>query len=484
MDADHSANHGNLTSLRSRILIVALAVLLTSALTIWMLSVISYRTGISRSVARLQSYKAEQLLDFVQSQLELLDYLELRTDPAYFSLAENSIRSFAYGMLRSPAEIVILLREPGNLVFATSSGREGERSDVEADPDDVARVAATVFAENHGWAELEFDGTRYIGETHRVTDSGLGFFIALEEREFFREQRSLTLQNTLALLVLGASGAVTIGFALKRMLQPLTDVSLAMREVAVTKDFQRNVEVDTSDEIGALAAEFNGMTTELGYAYERLKDVADSEARLRGEVSLREYETLEVLGRATEYKDPETGRHILRVGIYAALIAAELGEDEEQQDLIRHAAPLHDIGKLGIPDSILLKPAKLTPEEFSTMTEHTRIAHRILKDSESKYLRAGAIIGLTHHEHWDGSGYPEGIAREEIPLLGRIVGLVDMFDALISRRPYKDPWKIDAAFAEIRRVSGTNFDPAVVEAFFSISDEIREVVDEYRDDYQ
>ena len=481
---DNDRIQSSLTSLRVRILIVALSILLTSAATVWMLSVISYRTGISRSVARLQSYKAEQLLDFVESQLELLDYLDLRTDPSYFSLAENSIRSFAYGMLRSPSEIIVLVREPDELLFATSSGQETERSDAEADPEDVARVAARVFVEARGWAELEFDGKTFLGETHQVGDSGLGFFIALEEQEFFREQRALTLQNALALLILGSAGGLTIAFVLRRMLQPLSDVAEAMREVAVTKDFQRNVEVHTADEIGALAAEFNGMTTELGLAYARLKDVANTESRLRGEVSMREIETLDVLGRATEYKDPETGRHILRVGLYAALMAERLGEDEESQDLIRHAAPLHDIGKLGIPDSILLKPSTLTPDEFKAMTEHTRIAHRILKDSESKYLRAGAIIGLTHHEHWDGNGYPEGISGTDIPLHGRIVGVVDVFDALISRRPYKEPWSIDDTFAEIRRMSGTYFDPDVVDAFFAVSEQIRELAVEYGDDYQ
>jgi response regulator RpfG family c-di-GMP phosphodiesterase len=469
-------------SLRVKILIVALSILVTAASTVWVLSVISYRTGISRSNARLQAYKADQFLDFIDSQLELLEYLDLAGDPEYNRLAENSMRRFAYGMLRSPAELVLLVRSSGELVFDTLERADADTTAETVDAE-LAELVEEIFATGGGWFTIAYADSEYLGEAVRVGETDLGFFIGLARHEFYREQRQLTLQNIVALIVLTTGGGIAIAVVLRRLLQPLSDVTAAMREVALTKDFTRNLAIRDSDEIGILAAEFNQMTNELGAAYERLKIVANEEARLRAEVTDREYETLEVMGRATEYKDPETGRHIVRVGIYASLIAAQLGEDEEQQDLIRHAAPLHDVGKLGIPDAILLKPTGLDADEFRVMTEHTRIAHAILKDSQSKYLRTGAVIALTHHEHWDGSGYPNGIAGEEIPLVGRIVGLVDTFDALISRRPYKEPWMVHDVLEEIERLRGTQFDPAVVDAFFAVKETLLEVATDYADDY-
>ena len=180
-------------------------------------------------------------------------------------------------------------------------------------------------------------------------------------------------------------------------------------------------------------------------------------------------EIIQRLALAAEYRDDNTGEHIRRVGDMAALIARELGHPPDYVDRIRLAAPLHDVGKLGISDAILLKPGKLTDEEFETMKQHTYVGARILGDGTSRSLKLSEEIALTHHEHWDGTGYPAGLAGEAIPISGRIVAVADVYDALTNTRPYKEAWPAKQALAEIQRLSGSHFDPAVVTALTHIS---------------
>ena len=176
-------------------------------------------------------------------------------------------------------------------------------------------------------------------------------------------------------------------------------------------------------------------------------------------------ETLERLARAAEYRDDDTRQHTERVGALAAALATELGWGRADVELMRRAAPLHDIGKLGIPDRVLLKRGRLGPEERELMRRHVQIGIAILAGSTSPVLRLAEEIVRSHHEWWDGSGHPEGLAGEAIPLSGRIVALADVFDALTHARPYKQGWPVERAVAEIRRLAGTQFDPAVVAAF-------------------
>jgi putative two-component system response regulator len=193
----------------------------------------------------------------------------------------------------------------------------------------------------------------------------------------------------------------------------------------------------------------------------------DLEARVRqrtAEVEAAELETLERLARTAEYRDDQTGRHVIRVGQLAAILARTLGLDEPVVRLLRLAAPLHDLGKIGIADAILLAPRRLEPAEFATMQTHTAIGSRILAGSSSTLLQLAERIALTHHERWDGKGY-DGLAGDEIPLASRIVGVADVFDALTHERPYKAAWPVDQAVAEIQRNRGLQFDPEVVAAF-------------------
>jgi len=186
------------------------------------------------------------------------------------------------------------------------------------------------------------------------------------------------------------------------------------------------------------------------------------------ELSQTRLDIIQRLARAAEYRDEDTGIHIVRMSKLCAKLGAALGLDAQQCDLILNASPLHDIGKLGIPDSILLKPAKLSPEEWSIMKTHTAIGAKLLADSDSELMTMAETIALTHHEKWDGTGYPRGLKGEDIPLVGRIVAICDVFDALMSRRPYKKAWTLDEALAEIKRTSGTHFDPQVANAFFHV----------------
>lgn len=183
------------------------------------------------------------------------------------------------------------------------------------------------------------------------------------------------------------------------------------------------------------------------------------------EIRLRERETLLRLARAGEYRDEETGNHVIRMAKYSRVIAEQLGFSKDDADVIEMAAPMHDIGKIGIRDDILLKPGKLTSEEFEIMKRHTIIGYDILKDSPSKYLQMGGVIALCHHEKFDGTGYPYGKKSNEIPLEARIVTVADVFDALVSERPYKNAWSTDAALDYMESHSGKHFDPDCLDAF-------------------
>jgi putative two-component system response regulator len=196
----------------------------------------------------------------------------------------------------------------------------------------------------------------------------------------------------------------------------------------------------------------------------------------------QERQTIFCLAKAAEYRDPETGAHILRMSHYAKHIACNLGLPLDQQELLLQAAPMHDIGKVGTPDAILLKPGKLTPEEFAVMKQHAVIGYQVLSSSKSALLQVAAQIAHTHHEKFDGSGYPQGLAGQAIPLFGRIVAVADVFDALTSERPYKRAWTVEAAAAMLREGSGSHFDSICVDAFFENFEEVLSIKNTFVDD--
>ena len=194
------------------------------------------------------------------------------------------------------------------------------------------------------------------------------------------------------------------------------------------------------------------------------------------EVERREREMLYRLAKAIEYRDLGTGIHLLRMSHYAEVIAEALGMPEDDIKTLTSAAPLHDIGKIGIPDAVLLKRGSLTDEEFAVMRRHPLIGYEILRDSQSRFVQMGALIALRHHERWDGSGYPDGLKGDAIPLPARIVALADVFDALTSERPYKRPWEPNEAFDYVKANRGTLFDPTCVDVFLANRPRVLEIL--------
>jgi putative two-component system response regulator len=217
--------------------------------------------------------------------------------------------------------------------------------------------------------------------------------------------------------------------------------------------------------------------------YNRL---ADHKATLEDTVRARTQELadtrLEVvrrLGRAAEYRDNETGLHIIRMSKISAALARQHGLAEDFCELLLHASPMHDIGKIGVPDAILLKPGPLDPQEWATMRLHPVIGAEILSGSDTHLMRMAHDIALSHHEKWDGSGYPRGLAGNEIPLAARIVAVADVFDALTSVRPYKSAWSVPRALAEMDRIAGSHLEPALIKSFHQILPEVLSILMEH-----
>ncbi len=200
-----------------------------------------------------------------------------------------------------------------------------------------------------------------------------------------------------------------------------------------------------------------------------------------GEIHERELETLNKLAKAGEYRDKATGNHLTRMARYSGLIGHNMGLGNETVHVLEVAAPMHDIGKIGIPDSILLKSGPLTPAEQEVMRAHPRIGYDILKGSPSKYLSMGAIIALGHHEKYDGTGYPNGLHGDDIPVVARVVAVADVFDALVSERPYKRAWSVPEGIEHVRSQRGKHFDPNCVDAFFADLSKIEEIRGQFSD---
>lgn len=189
----------------------------------------------------------------------------------------------------------------------------------------------------------------------------------------------------------------------------------------------------------------------------------------------REHEALRVISRLAEYRDPETGSHIARVAHYSKMLARVYGLSEREQDVLFYASPLHDIGKVGISDAILLKPARFNDEEYEKMKTHSALGYELLKDSKNPYLQAGAIIAKYHHEKFDGSGYYHGYSADDIHIYGRITAIADVFDALTSQRPYKKPWSFEEAIEFLLQESGSHFDPKLVSLFIENIEDVKKI---------
>ena len=209
--------------------------------------------------------------------------------------------------------------------------------------------------------------------------------------------------------------------------------------------------------------------------------LAEEVRKATAEILQRERDTIMRLSKAAEFRDPETGAHLLRMAHYSRLIAEKITDDAAYAEAVFEAAPMHDVGKLGTPDYILLKPGRLEPQEFEIMKRHANIGWNILKDGASPILTLAAEIARSHHEKFDGSGYPNGLAGAAIPLAGRIVAVADVFDALTSARPYKAAWELSRAEAFLCSNRGSHFDPACVDAFLACWEQVLDISERFKD---
>jgi HD-GYP domain-containing protein (c-di-GMP phosphodiesterase class II) len=251
----------------------------------------------------------------------------------------------------------------------------------------------------------------------------------------------------------------------------------AVLQIALIAASEAAVAIERPETLSPAAALVTfGVLTGSAYVLQRsnhrLHALVDNLLVSRQQLQRSREETIDRLSLAAEFRDLETARHTRRMGRYCGLIAARLALPPERCELIRWASELHDVGKIGIPDSILRKPGFLDPEELQVMRTHAELGHRLLAGSGEELLELAALIALTHHEHWDGSGYPNGLVGDEIPLEGRIAAIADGFDALVSTRVYRQPLDVEDALGVLREGRGTHFDPALLDLFFQTLPEI------------
>ncbi len=314
-----------------------------------------------------------------------------------------------------------------------------------------------------------------------LTDPNQDNVLLLEvqtERTTFQSAQDNLERLRWSLLIAGILVTALI-FALLEfgLLSRLTRLHQELGQIALSGDVTHRVQVRGADELGALAKQINAslnqveitkvQTAQLEARIERLRNI-----ELEASLEATRLELFERLARVAEFRDNETSLHTSRVGEISGAIAQELGLSHEETERLKFAARLHDIGKIAIPDSILFKPSGLDREEWTLMQTHAALGAQMLEGSGSPLLEMARIIALTHHERWNGSGYPRRLRGEEIPLVGRIVGVADTFDALLSPRPYKPAWTFEDALGEIEAHSNYLFDPSVVAALTKISQKL------------
>ncbi|NVK19143.1 MAG: response regulator [Methylocystaceae bacterium] len=224
---------------------------------------------------------------------------------------------------------------------------------------------------------------------------------------------------------------------------------------------------------------------EIRHLYKQQKDYSHTlEEKVNeatAELRKSQLDIIRCLGRAGEYRDNETGEHVIRMSKSCQVLALSAGISERHAELILYASPMHDVGKIGIPDHILLKPGKLTAEEWAIMQTHAQLGAEILADNESEMVQLARSIAITHHEKWDGSGYPNGLKGEEIPIEGRIAAICDVFDALTSWRPYKKAWTVEEAVKFLKENSGSHFDPNLVPLFIENLPKVLSIREQHQD---
>ena len=454
--------------LRTKLYLLILPLILVVVLLSGVLSSLAARSVLVPIATRLLAYKAEQLRDYAYSEWEALGALGLSETDEYRAAAEESFRSYATSLLRTESEMILVVDDDGRSVMVIGAAPPADSAAPAAD----ARVRDLSL----GWFSGDLLGEDRVGVVFRFDP--YGWRVAVTERQavFFTESQAIVRTHIGISLVATIATIALVWVFVGYVVRPIERLSATISDVERTRDLSRRVDVEFADEVGLLGAEFNRMISSLEANYSRLEAAIDAETQARELAIAREEETLLLLGRVSDFRDKETAKHLERIGTYTGLLSRLLGHMQEQTDLLRRASALHDIGKVAVSDTILLKPGKLTPEEYRAMQQHTVFGYELLKDSKSAYLVKGAEIALTHHEKWDGSGYPKGLVGTDIPLSGRIVAVVDVFDALTSERPYKAAWTPEAARDLIVSERGRHFDPDLVDTFLANFELFREMM--------
>ncbi len=280
-------------------------------------------------------------------------------------------------------------------------------------------------------------------------------------------------------LIQDAIKAVRLG-AWDFVTKPVVDLSIL--EHALTQGLERASLIKENKQYKEhLEVEVQRRTEDLRSEIKVRKEAQDALMELQVEVIETQKEIIMTLGEVVETRSNETAKHVRRVAEYTRILALRAGLGEEKANLLRLAAPMHDVGKIGIPDTVLNKPGKLTSEEFDIIKTHTTIGYEILKHSERPIIKAAAIVAHEHHERWDGKGYPQGLAGEDINIYGRITGIADVYDALGSDRVYKKAWSVEKIRGYFEEQKGKQFDPFLTELFFDNIEEIRELRKIYPD---
>jgi len=454
--------------IKSKILLVLIPLLICSFALNGYISVVSSRKSLSDISSQFMNYKINELYNYSYNQWNNLQSSGFGNDPVYIDIVEKSVESYAKGMIQKNSEIIFAINTEGKLIFSTTK--------IDYSESDWKIIKPELQSDNKNLLDFSISKHIFTGLNKSVPFLKWIIILAEEKNSYAKEITRMTYLQSMVFFISMLAIIVSLILSLGAIISPIYRFREAINDIILHKDFSKKVTIEYSDEIGELAFEFNNMTSNLDFTYNKLKKYALNEATARKEIIIREKETLDLLGRASDYRDQETGAHILRVSKYSLLLSKALGQSREIQDLLYYASPLHDIGKMGIPDRILLKPGKLIDEEFEIIKTHTTLGYEILKNFSSKYLKAGAVIALSHHEKFDGSGYPKGLKGTEIPIFGRIVSLADVFDALTSKRPYKDPWPIEKIVDYIRQEKGKHFDPNLVDLFSYNFSKVEEIL--------
>lgn len=260
------------------------------------------------------------------------------------------------------------------------------------------------------------------------------------------------------------------------LVRPIAKLSNTAKEITQTHKYDTQVIMHRNDEIGQLANSFNKMILSMNDAFSKINN-------LNKEIEETQKEVVFTMGAIGESRSKETGNHVKRVAEYSKLLALYYGLDAKEAEILKQASPMHDIGKVAIPDAILNKPGKFTEEEFEYMKRHAEIGYEMLKGSTRELLKAASIVAYEHHEKWDGTGYPRGLKEDDIHIYGRITALADVFDALGSDRCYKEAWSDEKIFQLFKEQRARHFDPRLVDIFFANIDEFLKIRARFQDKF-